>query len=91
MPSSPGYKRDYKREYAIEKPERRKKRAKRNAARRKLAKEGRVKLGDGMDVDHKNKNAMDNSKGNLRVQKASTNRSYSRKRNAKKYGNGKRK
>jgi len=42
-------------------------RASRNAARAKLEKEGRVKKGDGKDVDHKNRNPRDNSDDNLRV------------------------
>ena len=42
-------------------------RASRNAARAKLEKEGRVKKGDGKDVDHKNRNPRDNSDGNLKV------------------------
>ena len=42
-------------------------RAARNAARAKLMKEGRVKKGDGKDVDHKNRNPRDNSDDNLRV------------------------
>ena len=55
MPSSKGYKRDYKKEYANyhSKPEQKKKRASRNAARTVMAKSGRVKKGDGKDVDHK--------------------------------------
>lgn len=84
MPSSPGYKRDYKQEYANYdgKPSVKKKRAKRNAARRELMRQGKVRKGDGKDVDHKNGNAMDNSKSNLRVKSASSNRSYPRNKNA---------
>lgn len=80
MPSSPNYKRNYREEYDRYqgKPSQKKRRAKRNSARRKLAKQGRVRLGDGMDVDHKNKNPNDNSSKNLRVQKKSTNRSFKR-------------
>ena len=63
-------------------PEQKKRRAKRNAARRKLAKQGRVRLGDGMDVDHKNTNPNDNSGSNLRVQKKGTNRSFPRNKKA---------
>ena len=62
--------------------EQKKRRAKRNAARNKLKKEGRVRLGDGMDVDHKNTNPNDNSKKNLRVQSKSKNRSFARNKNA---------
>ena len=48
-------------------PEQKKNRASRNAARAKLAKEGRVRKGDGKDVDHVNSKAKDNRSGNLRV------------------------
>ena len=83
MPSSPNYVRDYKQEYAQNQSSASeiKKRSSRNKARRKLAKSGRVRLGDGMDVDHKNTNANDNSNGNLRVQKRSKNRSFKRNKN----------
>lgn len=91
MPSPKGYKRNYIQERQTETAERKKKRTARNAARRKLMREGKVRKGDGKDVDHKDRNAKNNSRKNLRVVKASTNRSYSRKKNAKKYGNGKRK
>lgn len=51
MPRKP---RDYKREYAEYqgKPEQIKRRAQRNAARAKAAKAGKVKKGDGKEVDH---------------------------------------
>ena len=72
--------RDYKREYALYggKPEQIKRRALRNAARRMLMKEGRVRKGDGKDVDHITKSrtgALNNSRSNLRVMSASANRS----------------
>jgi hypothetical protein len=35
---------------------------------------GRVRKGDGMDVDHRDRNPKNNSTGNLRVQPKSTNR-----------------
>ena len=47
--------RNYQAEYAAETPTRRKKRAARNRARYKFIK----------DVDHRNRNALDNSAGNL--------------------------
>jgi len=47
-----------------------------------MEKAGRVRLGDGMDVDHKNTNPRDNSKGNLRVKPKSANRSFPRNKNA---------
>ena len=69
--------RDYKKEYKDyhSKPEQKKRRAARNAARRKMEKSGRVKKGDGKDVDHKDRNPRNNSKSNLRVQSKKTNRS----------------
>jgi len=92
MPSSPGYKRDYKRERELQStPSELKKNASRKAARRKLEKAGVVKKGDGKDVDHKNRNPLSNGKNNLRAVPKATNRSFSRKTNAAKYGNGKRK
>lgn len=57
--------------------EQKKRRAQRNAARRKMEKEGKVRKGDGKDVDHKKHKArgnLDNSKSNLRVTDRSTNR-----------------
>lgn len=56
------------------KPSSKKDRASRNAARREAVKQGKASKGDGRDVDHKNMNPRDNSKGNLRVQSKSTNR-----------------
>lgn len=82
MPSSPGYKRNYKQEYANYdgKPSVRKKRASRNAARRKMAKAGLVRKGDGKDVHHVGGNALNNKK--LAVRSASANRSYARTKTA---------
>ena len=51
------------------------KRSSRNKARRLLKKMGRVRAGDGKDVDHKNGNPKDNSVKNLRVTSKSHNRS----------------
>jgi hypothetical protein len=59
-------------------PEQKKRRAARNAARRKLMSQGKVKKGDGKDVEHKNKNARDNSNGNLTVRSRSANRADNR-------------
>ena len=64
------------------KPEQIEKRVARNKARRMAMKAAVVKKGDGKDVDHRNGNPLDNSKGNLRVQKASTNRSFPRNKKA---------
>ncbi len=77
-------KRNYRKEYDNYhgKPAQRKKRSNRVLARRKMAKVGKVSKGDGKDVDHKNGNANDNSKKNLRVQSKSTNRSFARNKKA---------
>lgn len=58
-------------------PEQKARRAQRNAARREMEKEGKVRKGDGLDVDHKKHKArgkLDNSKSNLRVMDRSKNR-----------------
>jgi hypothetical protein len=70
-------KRDYRKEYDNYqgKPDQVRNRSNRNKARRLLAKMGRVRKGDGKDVDHKNGNPKDNSVGNLRVTSKSHNRS----------------
>ena len=72
------YKREYKKYHA--KPTQKKRRAQRNSARRKMTKAGKVRKGDGKDVDHKNRNTADNRKKNLRVVSKSKNRSFSRKK-----------
>lgn len=59
-------------------PEQKKRRASRNAARRKMAAAGKVRKGDGKDVEHKNKNARDNGKKNLTVRSRSSNRADNR-------------
>lgn len=70
--------RDYKREYAKyhSSPEQKKKRAMRNTARRRAEKSGKVRKGDGKDVDHKKalRNGGSNSTSNTRVRSKSTNR-----------------
>lgn len=58
-------------------PEQKKRRAQRNAARRQMEKEGKVKKGDGKDVDHKQHKArgkLNNTRSNLRVMDKSKNR-----------------
>ena len=57
-------------------PEQKKNRAMRNKARREAEKAGKVRKGDGKDVDHKRpvRSGGTNSKGNLRVVSKSTNR-----------------
>ena len=68
--------RDYKKEYRTYhgKPKQIKNRSSRGKARRVLMKLGRVKKGDGKDVDHKNGNPRDNRLKNLRVMSKSRNR-----------------
>tara|TARA_R110000823_G_scaffold141442_12_gene271312 strand:- start:2120 stop:2437 length:318 start_codon:yes stop_codon:yes gene_type:complete len=89
MPSSPNYKRNYKRERELQStPEELAKNAARKAARRKLEANGTVKLHDGKDVDHKNRNPKDNRMSNLVAKPKSANRSFSRKANASKYAKG---
>lgn len=69
-------------------PEQVKKREMRNQARAELAKDGKVKKGDGKDVDHKKMldGTGTNAKGNLRVVDQTTNRGW-RKTHGDKYGN----
>jgi hypothetical protein len=75
--------RNYKKEYSNyhSSKEQKEKRASRNAARRKMEADGKCSKGDGRDIDHKNGNAKDNSKSNLRVQSKSQNRSFPRNSN----------
>lgn len=56
------------------KPSSKKDRASRNAARSEAMKDGRVRKGDGKDIDHRNSNPRDNSKGNTQVMSRSKNR-----------------
>lgn len=51
-----------------------KRRAERNTTRRKMEKAGKVKKGDGKDIDHRNHNTKDQSSKNLRVMDKSKNR-----------------
>lgn len=75
-------KRDYKKEYRNYhgKPSQIKRRAARNTARRKLAKEGRVRKGDGRDVHHRDGNPLNGRPSNLRVLKKGSNRAMNQKR-----------
>ena len=79
--------RNYRKEYDRYqgRPEQIKNRAKRNSARSDLVKAGRVRKGDGKDVDHKTPIAKGggNGKGNLRVKSKSANRSFKRTRSAR--------
>jgi hypothetical protein len=56
------------------KPEQVQRRAQRNTARSILMKAGKVRKGDGKDVDHKDHNTGNNSRSNLQVQPRSVNR-----------------
>lgn len=69
--------RDYKAEYNNyhSKPDQKKRRAGRNQARRLMERAGRVKKGDGKDVDHRNRNPKVNTLRNLRIQSPAQNRS----------------
>jgi len=68
--------RDYKKEYREYHgtSEYKKDRAHRNKARRQLTREGKVRKGDGKDIDHKNGNPRDNRRANLRIVPKSVNR-----------------
>ena len=78
MPSSPNYKRNYRQEYDRYqgKPAQKKRRASRNKANRLVGK-------NGMDVDHKDGNPLNNSRKNLKVKPKGTNRSFPRTKTAK--------
>jgi hypothetical protein len=78
--------RDYKKEYENyhSSPEQKKRRAARGRARYEMEKAGKVRKGDGKDVNHRNGNPTDNKKSNLQVQSKSANRSYPRTKNARK-------
>lgn len=81
MPRMKNGKRDYsqQRKYNAT-PEATAKRVANNAARRQAIAQGKARVGDGTDVDHKTplSKGGTNSKSNLRVVKASTNRSFAR-------------
>lgn len=74
--------RDYKKEYREYQgtPDQIKNRAKRNAARREMVEDGKVRKGDGKDVDHKRAliNGGSNRESNLRVVSRSANRGFRR-------------
>lgn len=76
MSSNSKKKRNYAEEYRKyhSRPEQIKRRSGRNKARRKMEKAGKVRKGDGKDVDHKDRNPNNNSRSNLRVQSKKTNR-----------------
>jgi hypothetical protein len=83
MPYMTNGRRDYKKEVAryTSRPEVVKKRVEQNKARRMMEKAGKVRKGDGKDVDHKTplSKGGKTTPSNLRVQSRSANRSFSRK------------
>jgi len=70
--------RNYRHEYDTyhAKPKQKKRRAERNSSRRKMEKVGRVKKGDGKDVDHRDRNTANKSRSNLRVTSQKQNRGW---------------
>ncbi len=82
MPYMTNGRRDYRKEYDkyAGRPEIIKKRVEQNKARRMMEKEGKVRKGDGKDVDHKKplSKGGKTTRSNLRVQHRSSNRSFSR-------------
>jgi hypothetical protein len=68
--------RNYKKEYAKyhSSPKSKKDRASRNAARKKAEAAGKVRKGDGKDIDHKDGNPRNNRPSNLRVMSRGLNR-----------------
>ena len=69
-------KRDYKREYKIfhSKLKEKIRRAGRNCARRKMLRLGKVRKYSSMDINHKNRNTLDNRLSNLEVMSKHKNR-----------------
>lgn len=76
--------RNYRKEYdnyqGTEKQKKR--RAQRNKERRQAVASGRTKLGDGMDLDHKDGNPFNHNKSNVVKKTKSANRSFPRNKNA---------
>tara|TARA_R110002012_G_scaffold6411_1_gene29470 strand:- start:238 stop:495 length:258 start_codon:yes stop_codon:yes gene_type:complete len=83
MPSSPSYIRNYKKENNGDSPARKKNRASNNRARRIMSKAGLAKKGDGKDVAHRDNNSKNNTRSNLKMQRASKNRSFARTKTGK--------
>jgi hypothetical protein len=69
--------RDYEKEYDTyhSQPEQAQRRASRDKARDLLESKGLVSKGDGMDVDHIDRNPLNNSRSNLSIKPKSENRS----------------
>lgn len=66
--------------------EQKKRRAERNASRRKMEAAGKVRKGDGKDVDHVSHNTADQSAKNLKVMSKSKNRAMNQHDPRKKKG-----
>lgn len=77
--------RNYRKEYLATdaRPKDKKERASRNRARNAAIKAGKVRRGDGKQIDHKNFNPLDNRASNLRVVSAKTNETKQPKRGKK--------
>lgn len=77
MPKSSKAKLEWQKEYNAT-PEQKRKRVLNNAARREAIREGRAKVGDGTEVDHKVplRKGGTNAKTNLRVVKEETNAAW---------------
>ena len=76
-PKAKAKKKKYDKKYQATE-EQKKNRASRNAARNEMKKKGKVRKGDGKDVDHKNGNPKDNRVSNLKVIAKSKNRAKDR-------------
>mgnify|MGYP003655700032 FL=1 len=72
--------RDYRKEYLTYHKKHLKDNNARHRARYDAEKEGKVHVGDGKDIDHKNNNPRDNSSGNTRVMSSKANRSRPRRK-----------
>lgn len=81
-PTAEGYRQMYKKYQSSAKAKA--ERASRNKARRAAISSGRVHVGDGKEIDHKDSNPRNNSKSNLRVVSRYTNRS--KKENSRRRG-----
>ena len=89
MPKSTKQKLAYQKEYNA-RPENISKRVQNNAARREAIRDGKAKVGDGTNVDHRTPldKGGTNAKGNLRVVPESENKGW-RKKHGDMYGKGK--
>ena len=77
-PTKAQYDKYYKKHHASK--EQMKERAARNKARRQAIAEGKASKGDGTEVDHKDRNPLNNSRKNTRVVSRKFNRSRTKKK-----------